>query len=150
MRSVCGRWPDSRMQVRNSSELVPLLLLLLFHLLLLLLLLPDPEQTTKLTTISVSTHHQLEMPPCVSGATDRGVSYAATGAQRCSHNFPADFRDGGKNPKLQQLEQPDVQFEPAVKRLSNRLLGTFLLLGVCLQGPENHPHCPVAEQNILF
>ena len=113
MRSVCGRWPDSRMQVRNSSELVPLLLLLL-----LLLLLPDPEQTTKLTTISVSTHHQLEMPPCVSGATDRGASYAATGAQRCSHNFPADFRDGGKNPTPQQLEQPDVQFEPAVKRLT--------------------------------
>ena len=91
MRSVCGRWPDSRMQVRNSSELVPLLLLLLFLLLLLLLLLPDPEQTTKLTTISVSTHHQLEMPPCVSGATDRGASYAATGAQRCSHNFPCRF-----------------------------------------------------------
>ena len=145
MRSVCGRWPDSRMQVRNSSELVPLLLLLL-----LLLLLPDPEQTTKLTTISVSTHHQLEMPPCVSGATDRGASYAATGAQRCSHNFPADFGDGSKNPTPQQLEQPDVQFEPAVKRLSNCFLGIFLLLGICLQGPENHPHCPVSEQNILF
>ena len=90
MRSVCGRWPDSRMQVRNSSELVPLLLLLL------LLLLPDPEQTTKLTTISVSTHHQLEMPPCVSGATDRGASYAATGAQRCSHNFPCRFLGCGQ------------------------------------------------------
>ena len=144
MRSVCGRWPDSRMQVRNSSELVPLLLLLL------LLLLPDPEQTTKLTTISVSTHHQLEMPPCVSGATDRGASYAATGAQRCSHNFPADFWDVGKNPTPQQLEQPDVQFEPTVKRLSNCLLGTFLLLGVCLQGPENHPYCPVSVKDILF
>ena len=64
--------------------------------------------------------------------------------------FPVDFRDGDKNPTPQQLEQPDVQFEPAVKRLSNCLLGTFLLLGVCLQGPENHPHCPVSEQNILF
>ena len=69
---------------------------------------------------------------------------------RCSHNFPADFRDGGKNPTPQQLEQPDVQFEPAVKRLSNCFLGIFLLLGICLQGPENHPHCPVSEQNILF
>ena len=123
MRSVCGRWPDSRMQVRNSSELVPLLLLLL------LLLLPDPEQTTKLTTISVSTHHQLEMPPCVSGATDRGASYAATGAQRCSHNFPADFWDVGKNPTPQQLEQPDVQFEPAIKKTLQLFTWNFSSFG---------------------